>query len=178
MSGPSSFPSLPSSLAPEDLASRYDGVCRRANTIAFESERWTTLEAEAEEWGVGAFCYHDDAVLLVCEGEEWLLPGGILEAGETPEEGARRELREETGVDADIEGLAAITTQTFVDEAEPANRFDFRFATFLATTADPTTSSEPGLDGEGIETVAWVSEIPENTFDRKLVVDLFQSVVE
>jgi ADP-ribose pyrophosphatase YjhB (NUDIX family) len=162
----------------EDLAARYDDVCRRANTLPLGSERWATLEAEGNEWGVGAFCYCDDAVLLVRENEEWLLPGGMLETGEIPEEGARRELREETGVEADIEGLAAITTQTFVDEAEPANRFDFRFATFLAKTSDPTTSDDPGLDGEGIETVGWASEIPENTFDRELVVDLLRSVVE
>ena len=73
MSGPSS-PS--SSLAAEDLAARYDDVRQRANTISIDSERWAALEAEAEEWGVGAFCYHDDAVLLVRENEEWLLPGG------------------------------------------------------------------------------------------------------
>ena len=178
MSGPSSPSSPSSSLAAEDLAARYDDVRQRANTISIDSERWAALEAEAEEWGVGAFCYHDDAVLLVRENEEWLLPGGILEAGETPEEGTRRELREETSVEADIEGLAAITTQTFLNEAEPANRFDFRFATFLAQASDPTTSPDPGLDGEEIETVAWASEVPENTFDRELVVDLFRSVVE
>lgn len=171
-------PSSPSSLAPEDLAARYDGVCRRANTIALDSKRWATLETQAEQWGIGAFCYHDDAVLLVRENGEWLLPGGTLEAGETPEEGTRRELREETGVEADIEGLAAITTQTFVDEAEPANRFDFRFATFLARVGDPETCSDPGLDGEGIETVRWTTEVPENTFDRELVVGLFRSAVE
>ena len=44
----------------------------------------------------------DDAVLLVKhrqDGEEWwCLPGGAQEAGETPEEGALRELREECQV--------------------------------------------------------------------------------
>ena len=34
---------------------------------------------------------------------QWYLPGGMVEHGELPEEGARRELREESGLDIDGE---------------------------------------------------------------------------
>ena len=34
---------------------------------------------------------------------QWFLPGGLVEPGELPEEGARRELREEAGVEIDGE---------------------------------------------------------------------------
>ncbi|WP_326581799.1 bifunctional GNAT family N-acetyltransferase/NUDIX hydrolase [Streptomyces sp. NBC_00481] len=44
------------------------------------------------EGAVLLFKYHNDEV-----GVHWALPGGGLEAAETPREGARRELREETG---------------------------------------------------------------------------------
>lgn len=165
--------SLPS---PAELVARYDGdVRRRENTIELAPERWTALEANADRWGVGAFCYHNDRVLLVREGTEWLLPGGICEPGETLEAGAVREVREETGVDIEIEGLAAIAEQTFVHEADSAECFEFRFATFLAATTDPTTSADPGLSGEGIDDARWMVEIPENTFERDLVVSIFRA---
>jgi 8-oxo-dGTP pyrophosphatase MutT (NUDIX family) len=49
-----------------------------------------------------------DEILLLKRAEgsalagQWFLPGGLVEPGELPEDGARRELREEAGVD--IEG--------------------------------------------------------------------------
>jgi 8-oxo-dGTP diphosphatase len=53
---------------------------------------------------VGALLFDRDRILLVERGKEplkgyWSLPGGVLEAGETLEEGVMREVREETGLE-------------------------------------------------------------------------------
>ncbi len=53
--------------------------------------------------GVGAIVLHEGRVLLVLRGVEpnkdlWAIPGGGLKLGETLQEGAEREILEETGV--------------------------------------------------------------------------------
>lgn len=66
----------------------------------------------------------DPAVLLIrqyryaADGMVWEIPAGVLEPGEDPMDCARRELREETGAEADqIEHLTTIyTTPGFTDE--------------------------------------------------------------
>ncbi|QGZ94553.1 NUDIX hydrolase [Terricaulis silvestris] len=59
---------------------------------------------------VGVVCLRDDDVLLVRRGtppleDSWSLPGGRIEWGERAADAARRELKEETGCDAEIAGL-------------------------------------------------------------------------
>ncbi len=54
--------------------------------------------------GVGALIFNRGRILLVERGKEplkgyWSLPGGVLETGETLEEGMIREVREETGLE-------------------------------------------------------------------------------
>ncbi len=61
----------------------------------------------------GVVCFRASDVLLVRRATapragEWSLPGGRLEAGETPREAALRELREETGVTARLLDLIEV----------------------------------------------------------------------
>lgn len=67
---------------------------------------------------VGVVCLRGDSVLLIRRGTpprqgEWSLPGGRIEPGERAVEAALRELREETGVEAEITGLIDVVDGLF-----------------------------------------------------------------
>ncbi|MBO8163298.1 MAG: NUDIX hydrolase [Brevibacillus sp.] len=53
----------------------------------------------------GIIFHNDRVILLKNERNEWELPGGRLEPGETPEECVRREIREELGLYCSIKTL-------------------------------------------------------------------------
>lgn len=158
--------------SPEELAARYDDVVRHGGTFDVDAAFFEELDRARDTWGVGAFVRDDDGrVLLVREDDQWFLPGGKRESGETLVEGAIREVREETGVAVEVTGLAAISEQTF---AHGDDRLSFVFATFDATPLETGLANEPGRDGEGIERAAWHDGVPADTFDRELVERLYR----
>lgn len=67
---------------------------------------------------VGVVCLRGESVLLIRRGTpprqgEWSLPGGRIEPGERAMDAALRELREETGVEAEITGLIDVVDGLF-----------------------------------------------------------------
>ena len=63
--------------------------------------------------GVGAVIVDGDRVLLVRRGQEplkgeWSLPGGVLELGETLEQGICREVLEETGLRVEVVSIVEV----------------------------------------------------------------------
>jgi 8-oxo-dGTP diphosphatase len=118
-------------------------------------------------WAVGALVTDPaDRMLFVYEDEIWKLPGGGVEAGETRQKAVRREVREETGVESTVDELAAVTEVTVTDGGRKATFF---FGTYRGTAGSTSLASDPGLDGESIETVAWRDAVPENCLDETLV---------
>ena len=75
-------------------------VCDRCDFVAYENPKIV----------VGAVCEYEGQILLCQRDIEprrgyWTLPAGYLELGETPEEGAIREVREEACADVTLDCL-------------------------------------------------------------------------
>lgn len=91
----------------------------------------------------------------------WALPGGFLEIEETPEEAARRELKEETGLEIDV--LKEVGTFGEIDRDPRGRTITIAFYTFFHRNQnDPLAQSDA-------EDVRWVSikDIPELAFDHR-----------
>jgi 8-oxo-dGTP diphosphatase len=97
---------------------------------------------------------------------EWALPGGFIKLDESLEEGARRELEEETGVrDVYLEQL-----YTFGDpNRDPRERVIT--VAFYALVPTREIKIEAGSDAEG---VSWfgMKELPELAFDHRSILKM------
>jgi 8-oxo-dGTP diphosphatase len=80
--------------------------------------------------GVGVVVWRDGKVLLVERGKaprrgHWSIPGGGQELGETLHEAARREVKEETGVEIKVLGLVDVVDSIRQDDA---GRIQFHYS--------------------------------------------------
>ena len=100
-------------------------VCGHCGFIAYDNPRIV----------VGAVVVHEGRYLLGRRSIEprsglWTLPAGYLEFHETPENGARREAREELCADITLDGLLAVYTIERLSQVQLIYRahFDGRYA--------------------------------------------------
>lgn len=98
--------------------------------------------------GVGVVVWHGDRVLLVQRARpprqcQWSLPGGGLQLGETLAEAARREVREEAGLE--IELGEVIDTLDLIDrDVDGRVRYHYVLIDFVAEA--PSAELRPGDD--------------------------------
>ncbi len=102
------------------------------------------------------------------EAYTWELPAGLLEEGESPEDACRRELKEETGLDAEkVIYLGCYYPDT--------GRLENRLHAFFVTTSepDPGFAPEPGISVSFVNAQTLRDLILSGEFRHQLHLGLF-----
>jgi 8-oxo-dGTP diphosphatase len=115
--------------------------------------------------GVGGVVIHEGRALLIKRGSEplkdqWSIPGGTLELGESIQEGVRRELLEETGIEVRVGELIEVFDRIFRDAAGEI-QYHFVIVDYLCEKI--SGEAKPASD---VTDVAWVNE--EDLWNYKL----------
>lgn len=106
--------------------------------------------------GVGAVVVRDGRALIIKRAHEprkgeWSLPGGLLELGESLQDAARREIKEETSLDVEVGPVIETFDRVHRDD-QGRIRYHFVIVDFVCWPGDG--NAIPGSDAEG---VAWVA---------------------
>jgi 8-oxo-dGTP diphosphatase len=106
--------------------------------------------------GVGAVVVRNGKALIIKRAHEprkgeWSLPGGLLELGESLQDAARREIKEETSLDIEVGPVIETFDRVHRDD-QGKIRYHFVIVDFVCWANGG--EAVPGSDAEG---VAWVT---------------------
>lgn len=116
-------------------------------------------------------CDRAGRIALVKNGwsDGWILPGGAVESDESPEATARREVREETGLDATIGDPILAIEQTYCDR-DGVERFEARYLVYdAAAEGEIPDADRLGVTDDEIRAARWFDTPPENLHDGDLL---------
>ncbi len=113
--------------------------------------------------GVSAVVFHDDGRVLLgrrADNGLWSVVSGILEPGEQPALAAVREVLEETGIEAEVEGLAAVWSEADTVRYENGDRAQYLDLTFVCRAVG---GGDPTVGDDESTAVGWfeVDALPE-----------------
>ncbi|MBX0323904.1 NUDIX domain-containing protein [Halomicroarcula sp. F13] len=148
----------------ERLVDTYGDVPVRRDTVTNDPAFFERGEKLAEEGWLGdaGAWVTDDAgrVLLIRHRgapETWGTPGGGHEPGEGLDDTARREVREETGVDCTLTGLYYARWKTIVHAEDADRRLHMLTVEFDAEA----TADDLAVDDDEVLDARWFETVPE-----------------
>lgn len=150
------------------LAGDHEDYVEYERTRTVSRSRFRTvadrIQANGLPYGAHTLVYRDSGALLLVRHEGvdmWVVPGGEVRPDESLRAGARRELREEAGIDAAYEGLGILARVNFRSDGHRA----WGVLPVFAARAETTELEVRDPDGE-ISDARWFTDLPEDTRDR------------
>ncbi|MBO8125996.1 MAG: NUDIX hydrolase [Firmicutes bacterium] len=119
------------------------------------------MQEEVYEHSAGGVVLSQGKVLLVRHARgEWIMPKGHLEPGETPQEAALREIKEETNLDCELGPLVGETRYDFERDGVTVHK---KVTWYIARPVKETAVAAP-LTSEGILELVWLD--PDAAYQR------------
>lgn len=151
-----------------DVADGHDDYLEFTRRRRVSRPRFRTVAERTQEnglpYGAHSITYRESGDLLLvrhADVDMWVLPGGEVDGDESFEAAARRELREEAGIEAAFEGIGLLARVEFQCDGNET----WGVLPIFAARAEETALSVEDPDGE-ITDARWFEELPEDTRDR------------
>jgi len=152
-----------------DLAEQYGEFVEFTRHRRVKRPRFRTVAEDARDhgapFGAHTLAYRPTGELLLVRHVgvgKWVLPGGELAPGESLTEAALRELREEGGIEAHIEGLGMLGRIEFYCE----DNNTWGILPVFEARAETTDTGVQDPDGE-ISEARWFVDLPADARDRE-----------
>ncbi|WP_117592848.1 NUDIX domain-containing protein [Haloprofundus halophilus] len=153
---------------------------REQQTIRLPEARLASFREWAEDGtalaAAARVCDSEGRIALVRNqwSRGWILPGGAVEPGERAAEAARREVREETGLDATIGEVLVVVEQTYVPETGDGTAGETAFSAQYVVYAGRADGEIPsaerlGLTADEITAARWFETLPRRLHDGDLL---------
>ena len=135
---------------------------RRVTVDAIDFDAIEAAVTAGNDWYSTAVVRDDEHVAFVRNrwSDGWVLPGGGIEARETPAGAARREVREETGLAVEAIRPIGYVEQRFEPPTGDAVAVG-HMAVFAAEAVTSSFGDDLGETADEIEDAAWFADVPD-----------------
>ncbi|WP_141726143.1 NUDIX hydrolase [Actinacidiphila rubida] len=131
------------------IAQEMNGVLEGSRDLRNDARATSVLQHLSPLVSVDCLVLRGEQVLLVQKKgtDRWVMPGGLMEMGESLAAAGRREVAEEAGLDVVVHGIVGMFDSTLLETGEGVHILD---VTLSATAAGGTPSP-----GEETQRAAW-----------------------